>query len=114
MKKAITALFMLVVLAGCETTQPTYYYGDYTKAVYSFFKSDDLTVEQQIMSLEQAIETAAAKNKPVAPGLHAHLGMLYFETGNESQGLQHFEQEKASFPESSKYIDFLISSRTEA
>ena len=50
----------------------------------------------------------------MAPAVHAHLGMLYFETGNPDSGLSQFDREKSLFPESSSYIDFLIKSAKEA
>ena len=49
------------------------------------------------------------QGKAIAPGIHAHLAMLYFESGNGSEGIQHFELEKQLYPESTHYIDFLIS-----
>lgn len=110
MKKLLALTFLGALLAGCKTTEPQYYYGEYNVAVYSYFKSDSVTLEEQISLMNQVIEQAEAIGKPVAPGVHAHLGMLYFETGNESQGLSHFEIEKNLFPESTQYIDFLISS----
>jgi hypothetical protein len=85
-----------------------YYYGAYSKAVYSYFKADEIPVSQQISILQEVIAQASGKGKPVAPGVHAHLGMLYFESGNHDLGINHFEQEKALFPESTAYIDFLI------
>jgi hypothetical protein len=98
----------LILLAGCKTTEPTYYYGAYPEAIYSYFKADETSISQQIMILEEIIEHARGKGKPVAPGVHAHLGMLYFESGNTDQGVNQFEQEKALFPESAAYLDFLM------
>ncbi|MCP3866325.1 MAG: DUF4810 domain-containing protein [Aestuariibacter sp.] len=114
MKKIILAAAVAIALVGCETTEPQYYYGDYTKAVYSYFKADEVTLEEQINALQLILSTAEAQNKPVAPGFHAHLGMLYFETGNPSLGVQHLETEKSLFPESAKYIDFLLKSAKDA
>ena len=115
MKKILIAASILLAVSGCKTTtEPLYYYGQYNNAVYSYFKAEDVTVEQQITTLEEVIQTASAKNKAIAPGIHAHLGMLYFETGNSSLGIKHFEQEKALFPESEQYIDFLLKSAKEA
>ncbi|MBH9665526.1 DUF4810 domain-containing protein, partial [Burkholderia multivorans] len=39
---------------------------------------------------------------------HAHLGMLYASVGNGQQATQSFEAEKALFPESASYMDFLM------
>ena len=45
----------------------------------------------------------------VPPGYHAHLGLLYLNAGKTDQALAAWQQEKNLFPESTKYIDFLIS-----
>ncbi|WP_105215055.1 DUF4810 domain-containing protein [Pseudoalteromonas sp. T1lg22] len=113
MKKLITAAIFAVAATGCKTVEPLYYYGNYNSSVYDYFKADNSTIEEQIAALETVIEQASAKGKAIAPGIHAHLGMLYFETGNNTQGMEHFEQEKFLFPESAQYIDFLIKSAKE-
>ncbi|WP_438863875.1 DUF4810 domain-containing protein [Neptunicella sp.] len=114
MKKLLLAAMLIVGVSGCKTTEPMYYYGDFNSAVYSYFKSNEVTVEEQITILQEVIQKAAAHSKPVAPGVHAHLGMLYFETGNNELGRQHLEQEEMLFPESKHYIDFLLKSSKEA
>jgi len=111
MKKLAALAFVCIALTGCNSAkEPIYYYGEYNTAVYAYLKADEVTVEEQISMLEQTIEDAANKSKAVAPGLHAHLGMLYFETGNPDLGATHFETEKLLFPESVQYIDFLLKS----
>lgn len=66
------------------------------------------SAEEQIIELEKGIQQAAAKGAQVPPGYHAHLGLLYLNTGRTDQALAAWNQEKALFPESTKYIDFLI------
>lgn len=114
MKKLIITGLAVLVLSGCKTTGPQYHYGQYTSTVYHYFKADQSTLEEQISALEEAVQTAEAKSKPIAPGIHAHLGMLYFEAGNNDLGEAHFNKEKTLFPESTKYLDFLLSSAKEA
>lgn len=108
MKKLFSLMVLVLLTTGCQTTNSQYYHGDYNKAVYSYFKGDDVTVLQQVDMLTQVIQQAETSNKSVAPGIHAHLGMLYFELGDGASGLRHLELEKQLFPESSHYIDFLI------
>ena len=110
MRKLLAAATLALVLSGCKTTEPLYYHGEYNTAVYSYFKGDDTTIDEQIMAMNQLIEKASAANRPVAPGVPAHLGMLYFESGNADLGRQHFLTEKSLFPESSQYIDFMLKS----
>lgn len=115
MKKLILTASLALAVSGCTTpTPPLYYYGDFNKAVYSYFKADDVSAAQQITMLQTIIQQAAAKNRPVAPGVHAHLGMLYFETGNTDLGYQQLKQEELLFPESKQYIDFLLKSAKES
>ena len=111
MQKGIFCSCFLLLLAGCKSTEPLYYYGDYNAAVYSYFKGDGTTLSEQIAVLNDTIEKAAVSGRAVAPGVHAHLGMLYFESGNATLGNLHFEEEKALFPESAKYLDFLLKSK---
>lgn len=108
MKKAIITAALALTTIGCKTTEPLYYYGEYNKAVYSYLKGEGTTLVEQITVLEEAIELATANGKNIAPGVHAHLGMLYYESGNIQQGEAHFEAEKKLFPESKQYIDFLL------
>ncbi|WP_394222398.1 DUF4810 domain-containing protein [Alteromonas gracilis] len=110
MKKIIITAALALGIVGCKTTEPLYYYGEYNTAVYSYLKGEETTLDEQIQVLEQTIELAAANGKNIAPGIHAHLGMLYFESGNAQQGENHFQQEKQLFPESTQYIDFLLNS----
>ena len=98
------------MLAGCKTIEPIYYHGEYNNAVYNFFKAEEVSIEEQISMMLALLQNAEASGRPVAPGAHAHLGMLYFETGNAADGLMHFEMEKTLYPESAHYIDFLITS----
>lgn len=111
MKPIGCALGLLLTLSACKTTEPLYYHGTYNTAVYTYFKGEDSTQAEQIASLQQVIQTAEANGKRIAPGIHAHLGLLYFDAGNSELGQQHFEHEKMLFPESAKYLDFLLKSR---
>lgn len=108
MRAVLLACMAILTVAGCKSTQPMYYHGNYPTAVYHFFKNDEITIDEQIHALEVLLEQAANSGRPVAPGIHAHLGMLYFEQGDALNGALQFESEKRLFPESSTYIDFLL------
>lgn len=108
------AVVALIGLAGCQSSsKPMYYYGGYQTAVYHYFKNDETTIDEQINALEVIIEKAANSGLGVAPGVHAHLGMLYFEQGDGVNGAMHFATEKHLFPESTGYIDFLLANQKE-
>lgn len=108
-KNCAIGLLACFVISACKTTSPpVFYYGEYQTAVYQYFKGDELNVGEQIAILQNVIQQAQDNGLPVAPGVHAHLGLLYFDSSNPNLGFAHFEQEKLNFPESSTFIDFLI------
>ena len=99
---------LTALLMSCKTVEPLYYHGNYNSAVYSYFKAEEISLEEQISMMQEIIRGAESNAKAIAPGVHAHLGMLYFEAGNASEGITHFEIEKKLYPESTHYIDFLM------
>lgn len=99
---------VVVTLSGCQSTKPLYNYGSYQDNVYKHFKNEDSSVTQEIEALEKTISQSAAKNLQVGPGLHAHLGFLYIESGQMDTGIAYLQKEKALYPESAQFIDFLL------
>ncbi|HRP26732.1 DUF4810 domain-containing protein [Thauera sp.] len=98
-----------LLLAGCASgPQPLYYWGEYQPALYGHF-TKEMGPQQQIASLEAGLEKARAIGKPVPPGYNAHLGLLYAESEQMDEMLKYFEAEKALYPESTPYMDFLLS-----
>jgi hypothetical protein len=109
-KKIIGVLLVAPLLVGCATKKTTYIYNwdGYQKAIYEHYQQGGLSADQQITSLQELIEKSRAKDKPVPPGLHAHLGMLYAKTAKVDQAFAEFEIEKTLFPESTPFMDFLL------
>lgn len=107
-RSAVLALAATLLLVGCATgPQPLYYWGDYQPALYGHF-TKEVGPQEQIASLEAGLEKARAAGRPVPPGYHAHLGLLYAESEQGDQMVKYFEAEKALYPESAGYIDFLL------
>ncbi|WP_348533510.1 DUF4810 domain-containing protein [Herbaspirillum sp. 3R11] len=99
----------LLILTGCATRQqPIYGWGNYQQQVYEYFKADTKSNEEQIAALEESIQKNRSKGAPLPPGYHAHLGMLYANAGKPDMVVQEFETEKALFPESAPYMNFLL------
>lgn len=97
-----------LLLTGCATGPgPLYYWGDYQPTLYGHF-TKEAGPQEQIASLEAGLEKARAAGKPVPPGYNAHLGLLYAEGEQTDQMLKYFEAEKALYPESASYMDFLL------
>lgn len=105
------ALCAGLLLTACSTgTHGLYQWGSYEDQVYAMYNSAVKTSPQeQLTKLEADGEKARAGNRTPPPGYYAHLGYLYFETGNPEQAMASFQNEKTLFPESRSYMDRLIS-----
>jgi len=101
---AVTAL----LLGGCaDGPRLMYTWGDYQSTIYQYYQKEKSTPTEQIAELNEIIEQARADNRPVPPGLHAHLGLLYVHQGKDGEARREFTAEKVLYPESGPYMDFL-------
>lgn len=96
-----------VLLVGCNSHKTLYQWESYQPQVYEYFKGQ--SKEEQAIALERDLEKIKAKNGAVPPGYHAQLGLIYSSLGKDDQMIQQFQTEKALFPESTAYMDFLMS-----
>ena len=99
-----------LLLTACANQSGLYQWGSYEDQIYAMYSSPGKSSpDEQIAALEADGEKARAKNRTPPPGHYAHLGYLYFQTGKLDQAVASFETEKVLFPESSAYMDRLIS-----
>ncbi|KGD76781.1 lipoprotein [Tatumella morbirosei] len=98
----------ILILTGCAAKTPPkiYNWNGYQDAIYQFY-TNETSPQQQIATLQKLVEQSKSNNKPVPPGVHAQLGMLYGNTGNAELAVQEFNAEKSQYPESASYINFL-------
>ena len=112
-KLTCLALFALL-LAGCnqpDTPRSLYYWdGTYNNALYTYL-NEGSDVNEQISHLENLVQTSIQKGYKVAPGLYAHLGLLYLNNGNLGVANVNFDKEVQNFPESREFINFIKGSR---
>ena len=101
------ALSGSVLLAGCSTQKTLYQWEDYQPQVYEYFKGEE-PKEAQAEALERDLQKINAKGNTPPPGYHAHLGLSYLSMGKDDQMVQQLRTEKALFPESGPYMDFLL------
>ncbi|MBH3462887.1 MULTISPECIES: DUF4810 domain-containing protein [Pseudomonas] len=99
------------LLVGCNSQKPLYQWESYQPQVREYF--NDQSKEEQVIALERDLEKIKAKNGAVPPGYHAQLGLLYSSLGKDDQMIQQFRTEKALFPESAAYMDFLMKNATQ-
>ncbi len=112
MKKYLLAcsLASLLLLTACATNQQStlFSWGDYQSVVYDGLEGQS-SIDEQIQKLEKSIQIAHEHNRTVAPGLYAHLGMLYIKSGQRDKGISLLSKEKTIYPESTQYMNYLIS-----
>ena len=108
--KSFTAGLLSIVFMGCASApDDLYYWGSYEDALYDMYlKPGNASLTDQILRMEEQIEQAAAKGKPVPPGVHSHLGYLYINDGDYGAAVIHFQREKENFPESTDFIDGIL------
>jgi hypothetical protein len=58
--------------------------------------------------LAAQLQRTIAAGRAVPPGLHAHLALLHAQLGNDAKAVEHLQAEKALYPESALYMDFLL------
>jgi len=100
------ALAGTLALGGCAGQKTMYQWEGYQEQVHEYFTGD--SKESQLEALEADLQKIKAKNGAVPPGYHAQLGLLYSSLGKQDQTVREFETEKALFPESATYMDFLL------
>ena len=99
----------LFLTACANQNRQLYHWGSYENMVYvSYYEPGKQSSESQIIEMEKDLEKARAANKTLPPGNYAHLGYLYFQTGQLDKALAAFQTEKTIFPESTIYMDRLI------
>ena len=103
----------LALSSGCATNQAgsrdLYRWGVYEDILYDAAlkpgSADPVSASQR---LSADIATTEISGREVAPGLHAHLGYLYYTQGNLGAATLQFERERELFPESAVFIDGLL------
>ena len=99
----LASLFVLLSSCASETI---YYWGHYQELLYDQYQTPGKsTPEIQALKLEEDIEYARSKNKPLPPGFFAHLGYQYLQMGRTADAKASFEAEKRQFPESAVLMD---------
>lgn len=108
MKYFLVGLLALLFV-GCGAKKQSNIYcwdGTYAKSVYEYINQDG-DINEQIANLEKLIQKSYEKNKPIAPGIYAHLGLLYSNLGNHGKFISYLDKEAQLYPESKTYIEFL-------
>lgn len=104
---------LAIFFVGCSAKKQSNIYcwdGTYAKSVYEYINQDG-DINEQIANLENLIQKSYKRNKPVAPGVYAHLGLLYLNLGDNTKFISYLDKEANTYPESRRYIEFLKSNK---
>jgi len=111
--KLVAAIAMGSALVGCTQAPPRLYHWEaFQGQLYEHFKADSSSPEEQLRILGAQLEKARARGAALPPGFRAHLAMIYLRLGRDGEAKQELEAEKANFPESAQYMDFLLKRMT--
>lgn len=104
----VAALLGLAISGCANKPAPLYQWEGYQRQVYEYMVGDGTTPAEQLTTLQTLAEKARAGDAALPPGFRAHVGLLHLKLGQNEDARRAFEAEKASFPESSQYMDFLL------
>lgn len=100
----------VALLTGCaQAPRSMYHWAGFQDQLYVHFKNDGASPDEQLRALVAGADMARGENLPLPPGFRAHMAMLCLRLGRDDDARAHLEGEKASFPESAQYMDFLLS-----
>lgn len=98
-----------MALGGCATKRTSLYqWQGYQANVDAHFRGDKLSPDAQVQRMEEDLQKIRVSGGAVPPGYYAHLGLLYGKQGKLDQFAQQMQAEKAQYPESATFMDFLL------
>lgn len=106
---ALAFVAALVFSSGCSQQAPLYSWGSYEQLIYDMYaepgSADSVT---QVAKLTADISRADGEGTRIPPGVHAHLGYLYYGQGRIDMAVEQFSIEKQLYPESAVFIDGIL------
>lgn len=106
---AAAVLALCAALTGCgHAPRPLYHWDGFQGQLYEHFKGQGSGPDEQLRALDAQAEKARAAGAALPPGFRAHQAMLCLRMGRDGEARAYLEAEKASFPESAPYMDFLL------
>jgi hypothetical protein len=106
MKRSILLFLLVCFLTGCATQKPLYYWGNYSKSLYTYKKSpteENLKAHKAV--LLNIIDQSNKLNLRVPPGVCCEYGYLLFKEGKQGEAMQYFDLEEKTYPESKPFLD---------
>ena len=113
MKNTTIVLLFVFLIVGC-TPQTMYYWGDYSNSLYKMKKdATPETLDKHKIELLDIINKSNEKGLRIPPGINAELGYIYLLQEQYDQAMVYLNEEKSTYPESTKFIDDLLQNLSE-
>lgn len=107
-KLELSVALLPLLIAGCGSPG-LFEWGAYEDSVYRLCATpDSADIDADIQRLSELVERAATNERPVGPGVHAHLGFLYSLAGDDDSAAAALLAEKDAYPESAVFVDGLL------
>lgn len=102
---------LVLAIGGCTPQQGALYeWGQYEGLLYAnWMQPDSVPPADASDRLAADILRAESSGREVGPGVHAHLGWLYWLQGLESEARAELLAERSLFPESAVMVDDMLS-----
>lgn len=104
----LCAAFVLTLQGCAQSAKPLYHWDGYQRQIYDHLKGEGQDPNTQLQQLQALADKAKASGNALPPGFRAHLALVQLRLGRDAEAAQLLAAEKASFPESAPYMDFLI------
>lgn len=106
---SILIFIALLFIGGCASQSGVqYYWGDYSKTLYTLKKEPSPESEQRHMAeLEEIISKSKDKNLRAPPGVQAELGYMYASRGDAKKASGLYQAEIVAYPESRLFVEKL-------
>lgn len=110
--KSVVLLLATLLISACGNfnnfnDRGLYYWGNYSDVVYDYYEQEG-NYSKQEEALNQLIAASQQNNKPLAPGIYGHLGLVLLKQGRHSDAQDAFKKEQALYPESATFMQFLL------
>lgn len=100
---------LAVLITGCaQPVKPLYHWDGYQRQIYEHLKGEVQDPSAQMQQLQTFADRAKAAGNALPPGYRAHLALVNLRLGRDVEAMQLLTAEKAAFPESAPYMDFLL------
>lgn len=109
--KYLLLLSTALLFTGCASvTESGYYWGDYSETYYEYIKApSEESVTNHLNELNSIVDISNKKGLKVPPGIYAEIGYITAKTGNPDDSVKYYRQEVELYPESTGFVERLIS-----